>query len=255
VIDERAIIDPAAKIAKDVTIGPWSVIGPDVEIGEGTKIGPHVVIKGPTKIGANNAIYQFTSLGEDPQDTTYRGEPTRLEIGDNNIIREFVTINRGTVEGRGITSLGNKNFLMAYVHIAHDCEIGNDVTFVNNTSLAGHVIVKDYARVGGYVGVHQRCQIGQYSMTTAAMVGKDVAPFVIVSGNTAGVYGLNTVGLKRHGFTTEDISGLRKAYNVIFRNGLNMKSVLKELESMVIDCPPVQLFIDAITNSTRGLLR
>ncbi len=254
-IDERAIIHPTAKIAENVSIGPWSVIGPQVEIGSGTTIGPHVVIKGHTIIGKNNKIYQFASIGEDPQHTNYMGEETTLRIGDSNIIREFCTINRGTLQGGGVTSIGNQNFLMAYVHVAHDCKVGNDTIFVNNASVAGHVTVEDYATIGAFVGIHQFCNIGPYSFITAAMIGKDVPPYVIVTGNAASVCGLNTVGLKRRGFSTETITILRRAYHVLFRQGLNIKQAVEELEKMVVDCPEVQLFIDAINNSNRGLVR
>lgn len=254
-IDERAIIDPNAKIATDVHIGPWTSIGPDVEIDSGTHIGPHVVIKGPTKIGKNNKIYQFASIGEDPQHVNYKGEATQLVIGDGNVIREFCTMNRGTAQGGKTTTIGNNNFFMAYVHIAHDCVVGNHIIFVNNASLAGHVHVQDYATIGGFVGIHQFCTIGAYSFITAAMVGKDVPPYVMVTGNTAKVCGLNTVGLKRRGFSSETIVMLRRAYNILYRQGLNVKQAIIELEKMAIECPEIQLFIDAITNSSRGVVR
>ncbi len=254
-ISELANIHPSATIADNVKIGPWTMIGPEVEIGEGTEIGPHVVIKQDTKIGKQNKIFQYSSIGEDPQHLEYKGEKTYLEIGDNNVIREFCTINRGIPSEAGVTRIGHRNFIMAYVHIAHDCQIGNDIVFVNNATLAGHVIVNDFARIGGYVGVHQRCSIGSYSFTTAAMIGKDVPPFVIVTGNTANVYGINTVGLKRRGFSTEIIAGIRRAYKIIYNSGLNVSQALKELEEMVETCPPVQLFIDSINTSTRGILK
>lgn len=254
-IDERAIIDPSAKIAADVTIGPWTMIGPEVEIGSGTVIGPHVVVKGYTQIGCNNKIYQYASVGEAPQHMNYKGEETLLKIGDNNIIREFCTLNRGTAQGGGITSIGNNNFLMAYVHIAHDCTVTDHTIFVNNASLAGHVTVEQHATIGGFCGIHQFCHIGAYSFITAAMVGKDVPPYVIVTGNTAQVCGLNTVGLKRRGFNTNTITMLRRAYNILFRQGLNVKQALIELEKMVLECPEIQLFIDSVNNSNRGLVR
>lgn len=254
-IDERAIIDPSAKVAPGVTIGPWTVIGPGVEIGEGTIIGPHVVIKNRVIIGRDNKIYQFASIGEDPQHLNYKGEATSLRIGDRNIIREFCTMNRGTVQGGGETSVGDDNFFMAYVHVAHDCKVGNRTIFVNNASLAGHVTVQDYATIGAFVGIHQFCNIGAYSFITAAMVGKDVPPYVIVTGNTAAVCGLNTVGLKRSGFSSETITVLRRAYNILFRQGLNVKEALVELEKLVVNTPEVQLFIDAMTSSNRGLVR
>lgn len=255
-IDNRAIIDPTANIAEDVEIGPWSIIGPHVEIGAGTKIASHVVIKKHTKIGCNNNIHQFVSLGEDPQHVGYKGEPTRLEIGDNNIIREFSTLNRGTVQGGGTTRIGNNNFIMCYVHIAHDCQIGNHTIFVNNASAAGHVHVDDYAMIGVFVGIHQYCKVGAYTFVThAAMVSKDVLPYLLVAGQDPVVSGLNLVGLKRRGFSEETINKLRQAYNVIFRQGLTVKQALVALQAMVNDCPEVQLFIDGLQNSTRGVIR
>ena len=190
-IHQTAIIHPTARIAEGVTIGPWTIIGEQVEIGEGTWIGPHVVIQGYTKIGKHNKIFQFSSLGEIPQDRKYQGEETFLEIGDNNVIREFCTFNRGTTQDKGITKIGNGNLFMAYVHIAHDCVIGNNAILANSTSLAGHVHVGDYANLGGFVGVFQFCRIGAYSFTTgSSMVVKDVPPFLKVSGNYAKPYGL-----------------------------------------------------------------
>jgi UDP-N-acetylglucosamine acyltransferase len=256
VIDERAIIHPSAQIAQDVEIGPWTIIGPQVEIKSGTWIGPHVVIKSHTKIGHTNRIYQFASLGEDPQHSGYRQEETWLEIGNNNIIREFCTLNRGTPQGRGVTRIGNDNFLMTYVHIAHDCQVKNHTIFVNNASLAGHVQVDDYATIGGFVGIHQFCKVGAYSFTSkAAMVVQDVLPYVLVSGNSATVCGLNTVGLKRRGFTDETIRHLRRAYNIIYRRNLTVKQAVEELQSMLDDCSEVQRFIDALQDAPRGVVR
>jgi UDP-N-acetylglucosamine acyltransferase len=255
VIDERAIIDSSAKIGKNVTIGPWSIIGPQVEIGDNTTIGPHVIIKGHTILGQNNKVYQYASLGEDPQHVNYRGEETLLKIGDGNIFREFCTVNRGTFQGGGVTSIGSQNFLMAYVHIAHDCQVGDYTIFVNNASVAGHVKVDSYATIGAFVGIHQFCNVGAYSFITAAMVGKDVPPYVMVTGNVAQVCGLNTVGLKRQGFNAQTITTLRRAYNILFRQGLNIKQAVEKLEKMVVDCPEVELFINAINNSNRGLIR
>jgi UDP-N-acetylglucosamine acyltransferase len=254
-IDERAIVHPRAKIAENVKIGPWTLIDADVEIAEGTEIASHVVIRGRTSIGKNNQIYQFCSIGEAPQDTNYQGQETRVEIGDNNIIREYCSINRGTTTGVGTTRIGDNNFIMAYVHIAHDCQIGNFVTLVNNAAFGGHVKVADYARIGGFVGVHQRCSIGAHSLITASMISQDIPPYVIVTGNTAKLCGLNIVGLKRRGFSAEAITGLRRAYNILFRKGLNVTQAMQELELLVIDYPEVKLFIDSVNNSTRGILR
>lgn len=255
-IDNRAVIDPSARIAKNVTIGPWTMIGPDVEIGEGTVIGPHVVINGPTQIGRENKIYQFASVGEDPQDKKYAGEKTRLEIGDRNIIREFVTINRGTVQGGGLTKIKDDNLFMAYVHIAHDCMIGSHTIFANNASLAGHVTVQDYAILSGFAAVHQFSVIGAYSfIARTTMVARDVLPYLFVCGYDAAPYGLNTEGLKRRGFSPETIIKLRRAYKVIYRSGLTTQQAIEKLQEMVIDCPEVQPMIDALLNSDRGIIR
>lgn len=256
-IDERAIIHPSAEIAPDVEIGPWAIIGPHVEIKSGTSIGPHVVIKKYTKIGHNNQIYQFASLGEDPQHSGYRQEETWLEIGDNNIIREFCSFNRGTPQGQeGVTRIGNGNFLMTYVHIAHDCQVKNNTIFVNNASLAGHVQVDDYATIGGFVGIHQFCKVGAYSFVSkAAMVLQDILPYVLVSGNVATVCGLNTVGLKRRGFNDETIRNLRRAYNIIYRRNLAVPEAIEELKPLLNECPEVQRFINALQDAPRGIVR
>jgi UDP-N-acetylglucosamine acyltransferase len=255
-IHESASIHPTAKIAEDVSIGPWTVIGPNVEIGVGTQISSHVVIKENTKIGRNNKIYQFASLGEAPQHLGYKGENTWLEIGDNNLIREFSTLNRGTVHGGGATRVGNNNFIMTYVHVAHDCQIGNHTLFVNNASLAGHVHVEDYAMIGVFVGVHQFCRIGAHSFVSqAAMVTKDILPYLLVAGHDPVVSGLNIVGLRRRGVNSETIHNLRQAYNVIFRQGLTVKQAVIKLRSMLEVCPEIGLFIEGIENSTRGVLR
>jgi len=259
VINEHASIDPTAKIADDVTIGPWTVIGKDVEIGAGTWIGSHAVVNGPTKIGSNNRIYQYASIGEDPQSVDYRhGEKSILEIGDNNTIREYCTLNRGTEGGGGVTRIGNNNLFMAYVHVGHDCQIANHTLMVNHAVLAGHVHLKDYATVGAFVGVHQYVSIGAYSFIThAALISKDILPYVMVVGRSGdvNVHGLNIVGLKRHKFTPDVVRALRKAYTVIFRQGKPINDVINELEQQAKTCKQVQLFIDDIKNSTRGVQR
>ncbi len=255
-IDERAIIHPTAKIDEDVEIGPWTLIGPNVEVGAGTCIGSHVVIKENTKIGKHNKIHAFASLGDDPQHKGYTGADTFLEIGDRNIIREYCTLNRGTEEGGGVTRIGNDNFLMAYVHVAHDCVVGNETVFVNNSSLAGHVHVSDFATLGGFVGVHQRCFIGAYSfISRAAMVTKDVLPYILVANNPSGAHGLNKVGLKRHGFTTETLASLQQAYRVIFTSKLLVADAIAELQKMVATCPEIKLLIDGLNHSERGIVR
>ena len=255
-IDEHAIIHPSAKLAKGVTVGPGTIIGADVEIGEGTWVGPHVVIQGPTVIGKDNKIFQFASVGDAPQDKTYRGEPTRLEIGDNNIIREFCMISRGTVKGGGLTRLGHENFLMAYSHIGHDCIVGNQVSMVNYSALSGHVIVDDFANIGAYAAVHQFCHVGAYAfIARATYVTKDVLPYVMIAGHTTSACGINTVGLRRAGFSSSAIDHLRRAYKIIFRKGLTVQQAVAELELLQKDCPEVLPMIDALNQSTRGIVR
>lgn len=255
-IDPRAVIDATATIADNVTIGPYSVIGAGVEIGAGTWIGPHVVINGPTRIGEDNRIFQFTSIGEVPQDKKYHGEASLLEIGDRNTVREFATINRGTEEGGGITRLGNDNWLMAYIHIAHDCLIGNHTTFANGASLAGHVTIDDYAILGGFTLVHQFCAIGENAFCgMGSAIGKDVPPYVMVSGNPAQPFGLNTEGLKRRGFDKAMIRDLKEAYKVIYRSGLTVDQAMTRLQEMAKDTPEIEIMITFLTHSSRGILR
>jgi UDP-N-acetylglucosamine acyltransferase len=256
VIDARAIIDPSARIADNVSIGPWTIIGPDVEIGTGTWVGPHVFIKGPTRIGENNKIYQFASVGEDPQDKKYNGEKTLLEIGDRNVIREFCTINRGTTQDNNKTLIGNDNLLMAYVHIAHDCIIGDFTVFSNNASLAGHVKVKDYVILGGFAGVHQYCTLGESCFVAkASIVGQDVLPFILVAGHAASACGLNSEGLRRRGFSNEHINILKRAYKLIYRKGFTVQQVIPQLQAMLSECASVQLMIDILEQTTRGIVR
>lgn len=253
-IDKTAIIDPTAKIANGVHIGAYSIIGPEVEIGEGTWIGPHVVIQGPTKIGRDNKIYQFSSIGEAPQDLKFKGEKTLLVMGDRNVIREFCTFNRGTVQDNSITSIGNDNLFMAYVHVAHDCIIGNHTIFANNASLAGHVTVEDHAILSGFSGVFQFCRIGAYSFaTTNSVIIKDVPPFVKVSGYYAKPFGLNTVGIQRHGFDEEAQRELRRAYKTLYRNGLTLNDALDELRK--VKMPAVEQFVKFIEVSKAGIVR
>lgn len=256
-IDPGAVIDDRALIDENVEIGPCSIIGADVEIGAGTRIGSHVVIKGPARIGNNNRIFHFCSIGEDPQDKKFSGEAeSRLEIGNNNTIREFCSINRGTAGGGGLTRLGNDNWIMAYVHIAHDCIIGSDTVFANNATLAGHVTIDDHVILGGFTGVHQFCHIGSYSFSAiASVIVKDVPPYLMVSGNTARPGGLNREGLKRHGFSNDTINALRKAYRRIYREGLLLKDALDSLEEDAGGNPEVAQFADFIRNSSRGIVR
>lgn len=252
-IDKTAIIHPSAKIAKNVAIGPYSIIGENVEIGEGTWIGPHVVIQGTTRIGRDNKIFQFASVGEVTQDKKFTGDETFLEIGDRNMIREFCTLNRGTSKDT-ITRIGHDNLLMAYVHVAHDCEVGNHTVFANNASLAGHVIVEDYAILSGFAGVFQFCRVGAYSFAAAnSVIIKDVPPFMKVAGHYAKPFGLNTVGLQRRGFAADTITQLRRAYKVIYRNGLTVAKAIEELQN--VPCPEVQQLVQFIETSNTGIVR
>lgn len=255
-IDERAIIDPSARIAANVTIGAWSVIGPGVEIGEGSQLDPHVVIQKNTKIGRNNKIASFAVLGGDPQSLQFKDEPVYLEIGDDNIIREFCTLNRGTAQGNVTTKVGSRNYFMAYAHVAHDCEIGNDNIFANNASVAGHVKVEDFVTFSAFCGAHQFVTIGSYSfLGRATKVGQDIPPYVLVTGVPGAPCGLNLVGLKRRGFSDETVRQLRRAYFIVYRKGLKLKDAVAELEGMIEQCPEVRPFIDALTQSKRGIAR
>jgi UDP-N-acetylglucosamine acyltransferase len=256
VIHPQAIIDPKADIEPGVSIGAFSIIGPDVVIDEGTWIGPHVVINGPTKIGKNNKIYQFSSIGEAPQDKKYAGEPTRLEIGDGNIIRESVTISRGTMQDSGVTRVGDENLIMAYAHIAHDCQVGNFTVFANSTSLAGHVHVADYVIFGGFTLVHQFCKIGAYCFTAmGSAISKDVPPYLRVAGHMAKPYGLNSEGLKRRGFTPDSIAELRSAYKILYRSSLTLEQATQRLSEKADASKEVKYFLDFIKTSARGIIR
>ncbi len=254
-IDARAAVDSSAQIADGVSIGPFSVIGPDVEIGAGTWIGPHVVVTGPTRIGRDNRIFQFASVGAEPQDKKFRGERTRLEIGDGNTIRECVTINRGTAQGGGVTQLGNDNWIMAYCHIAHDCQVGSHTIFANNASLAGHVLVEDDVILGGYSLVHQFSRLGaRCFLAFGAHVDPDVPPFVIAAGQRAVPRGINLEGLRRQGAEPAIMSALKAAYRTLYRSGLRVDEALKRLERP--DAPAaVQEFTAFVRASRRGIIR
>src|SRR5690554_758455 len=255
-IDPRAIIDPSAKLADDVTVGPWTVIGPEVEIGAGSIIASHVVIKGPTRIGCNNHIYQFSSVGEDTPDLKYRGEATRLVIGDNNIIREGVTIHRGTVQDRGETIVGNNNLIMAYVHIGHDSVLGDHCILVNNTALAGHVNVGNWAILSGFTLVHQFCHIGAHSFTgMGSAIGKDVPAYVMVNGSPAAAKSINVEGLRRRGFSREQVATITRAFKIIYRRGLTAEEALLQLQQLEEASPELKLLIDSLQRSTRGIVR
>lgn len=255
-IDSHAIIHPDARLAENVQVGPWTYIGPDVEIGEGTVVASHVVIKGPTRIGKNNRIYQFSTIGDDTPDLKYKGEATRLVIGDNNIIREGVTIHRGTVQDRHETTIGDHNLLMAYVHVGHDSVIGNHCILVNNAALAGHVHIGDWAILSGYTLVHQFCKIGAHSFSgMGSAIGKDVPAYVMVNGSPAEAKNINAEGLRRRGFSKEDIAVLTKAYKIIYRRGLTLEEALRELTPMLADCNALQALVDSLKQSTRGIVR
>jgi len=255
-IHPQAIVDPSAVLAENVSVGPFSIIGADVVIGEGTTIESHVIVKGPTSIGKNNHIYQFSSVGEATPDLKYKGEPTRLVIGDNNIIREGVTIHRGTIQDRSETTIGHHNLLMAYVHIGHDSVIGDHCILVNNTALAGHVHVADWAILGGFTLVHQYCHIGAHCFTgMGSAIGKDVPAFTIVSGSPAEAKTINSEGLSRRGFNKADIKTLQKAFKIIYRKNLTLSESLASLHALVEQCPSVQLLIDSLESSTRGIVR
>ena len=247
---------PGAHLAADVEVGAYTLIGENVEIGAGSRIGPHAVITGHTTIGRDNRILQFVSLGDAPQDKKYAGEPTRLEIGDRNTIREFCTFNCGTVQDVGVTRCGNDNWIMAYVHLAHDCQIGNNTIFANNSQLAGHVRVDDYAILGGFTAVHQFCHIGAHSMTAiGSVVLQDIPPFVTASGNTAQPYGINAEGLKRRGFSAETITLIKRAYKTLYKSGLSLEDAKRGIAAEVAACPELKLLLDFLIASTRGIIR
>ena len=251
-----AIISDSARIAKDVEVGPYTIIGENVEIGSGCIIDSHVVINGPTCIGENNHIYQFCSIGDDPQDKKYKGEPTRLEIGDDNTIREFCTISRGTLQGNSVTRIGNDNWIMAYAHIAHDCVIGSHCIFANNATLAGHVRVDDWVIFGGFTGAHQFCRIGAHAfLGMYAAITQDVPAYTMIGGQPTAPKGINAEGLKRRGFSDDKIRSIRNAYKIVYRSGAKLSKAIKDLESMVAEQPEIELFVDSLKSSERGIIR
>ncbi|WP_286266474.1 acyl-ACP--UDP-N-acetylglucosamine O-acyltransferase [Thalassotalea atypica] len=255
-IHEQAIIEPGAQIGKNVTIGPWTYIGNDVVIGDDCEISSHVVVKGPTKMGKGNRIFQFASIGEECQDLKYDNEPTQLIIGDNNTFRESCTVHRGTIQDNSLTQIGSNNLFMAYTHVAHDCVVGNNCILANNASIAGHVHVGDFAILGGMVGVHQFCHIGAHSFIAAnTLLVKDVPPFVMASGQSAKPFGLNTEGMKRRGFEKQTILALKRAYKLVYRQGLNVEQALVKLREMVEETPEIAAFADFIESSSRGIVR
>jgi UDP-N-acetylglucosamine acyltransferase len=255
-IDPRAIIDPAAELEEGVNIGPFSVIGAGVRIGKGTVIGPHVVIKGPTTIGRDNRIYQFASVGEDPQDKKYAGEPTTLEMGDRNVIREYVTLHRGTVDDQGVTRIGSDNLFMAYIHVAHDCVLGDNIIMANGASLGGHVHIGDWAILGGFTLVHQFSRVGAHSFCgMGAAVNMDLLPFVTVSGQPAKPHGINSEGLRRRGFSTEEIQQIKRAYKLIYKSGMRLEEAREAIGAMLDQTPSLGILHDFLSQRGRGILR
>jgi UDP-N-acetylglucosamine acyltransferase len=255
-IHPTVIVHSGAKLAPDVQIGPYAVIGEHVEIGTGTSIGSHTVITGHTRIGKSNRIFHHCVLGEQPQDKKYAGEPTRLEIGDGNMIREFCTFNTGTVQDGGITRMGNNNWVMAYVHLAHDVQIASNTTLANSAQLAGHVVVEDYAVIGGVTGVHQFCRIGAHAMVGAAsLVLADVPPYVMAIGNTCEPHGINSEGLRRRGFGAETITAIRRAYKTLYKSGLSLEEAKQALRGQVPDCPELAILVEFLDSSKRSIIR
>ncbi|MHB1117085.1 acyl-ACP--UDP-N-acetylglucosamine O-acyltransferase [Sideroxydans sp.] len=251
-----AIIHPSAKLADDVSVGPYTIIGEHVEIGTGTTVGPHVVINGHTTIGKNNRIFQFSSLGEIPQDKKYANEPTRLEIGDNNMIREFCTFNLGTAQDKGVTRVGNNNWIMAYVHLAHDCQVGNNTIFANNAQLAGHVIVDDYAILGGFTVVHQFVQIGAHVITgMGSILFQDIPTYVTVSGNPAAPHGTNSEGLKRRGFSSAAVMSIKRAYKTLYKSGMTLEEAKAALAIQAAEHPELQAMVEFLGRTQRGIVR
>lgn len=260
IVHPTALIDPRARLHESVSVGPYSVIGPDVTIGEGTDIGPHCVVDGHTTIGKNNRLYRFCSVGGMPQDKKYRNEPTRLTIGDGNTIREFVTLNTGTVQDGGETSIGSDNWIMAYVHVAHDCHIGDHTIIANSVQLGGHVRLGDWAIIGGVTGVHQFSRIGAHCMIGGnSSLMQDAPPFVLAAGNPCAPVGINSEGLKRRGFSAEQISALRQAYKLVFRRGLPLEEARSALAALQAEVPtahaPLQILLDFLADTGRGIIR
>ena len=255
-IHATAIIHPGAVLAPDVSVGAYSMIGEHVRVGAGTTIANHVCISGRTTIGQGNRIFSFCALGGEPQDKKYRGQDTALEIGNDNTIREFCTFNIGTAEDTGVTRLGHRNWMMAYVHLAHDCQVGNDTIFANNASLAGHATVGDWAIMGGFSGVHQFCRVGEHSFIgISAVVTQDVPPYVTVAGNPTTPHGINSEGLKRRGFSPEDIAAIKQAYRKLYRSGLSLEDARQEIALIAAEFPHVQILLDFLSGSQRGIMR
>jgi len=255
-IHSTAVIAPDAVLADGVEVGPYSVIGPGVEIGRGTRVGPHVVIEGPTRIGAGNRIFQFASVGADPQDKKYRGETSRLEIGDRNVIRECVTLHRGTAQDKSVTRIGDDNLFMAYAHVAHDCVIGNQCILANNATLGGHVRLDDWVIMGGLSGIHQFGRVGAHAfIANNAAVTRDVPPFVMAVGQPADAHSINAEGLKRRGYTPGQIRNIRAAFRVLYRSGLKLAEATAQLEALAKDQPELLPLLEFLPQASRGIVR
>jgi len=255
-IHPTALVHPSARLGPDVSIGAYSLIGEHVAIGAGTRVGSHVVITGHTRIGEGNRIFQFCSLGEEPQDKKYAGEPTRLEIGDYNVIREFCSFNTGTLQDIGVTRMGEHNWIMAYVHIAHDCQIGNHTVFANNATLAGHVQIGDYAILGGFTGVHQFCRVGAHAITgIASVVRQDIPPYLTVAGNPLAPFGINSEGLKRRGFSGEALAALKRAYKTLYKSGLSLADAQAAIAAEAETQPELKLLAEFLASAGRGIVR
>lgn len=255
-IDPRAVVEEGAKLASDVIVGPYAIIGANVEIGPGCRIGPHSVVTGWTRLGANNQVFQFASIGDAPQDKKYAGEPTRLEIGDRNVFREYVTVNRGTTHDEGVTRIGNDNLFMAYTHVAHDCRVGNHVVMANVATLAGHVEIGDHVIMGGLSAVHQFCKVGAHAfIANNTAVTRDVPPYVMAVGQPAEPHSVNATGLSRRGFTPEQVRNVKNAFRTLYRSELPLEAALERLREAAATQPEVAAFVDFIGRSTRSLVR
>ena len=255
-IDPRAAVSPKAQLADDVEVGPFAVVGDDVVIGPRCRIGPHAVVNGPTTLGADNQVFQFASLGDAPQDKKYKGEPTRLEVGDRNIFREYVTVNRGTVTGNGVTRIGDDNMFLAYSHVAHDCTLGNKIVLSNVVMLGGHVEVGDWVIMSGYAGAHQFCKIGAHAFIgNNTAVTRDVPPYVMATGHPAEPRSINSEGLKRRGFDADQIRNIKNAYRVLYRSDLKLEAAVEKLTAMAAEHDELKIFVDFIGQSTRSLVR
>ncbi|MEL7447677.1 MAG: acyl-ACP--UDP-N-acetylglucosamine O-acyltransferase [Pseudomonadota bacterium] len=255
-IDDRAVIAPGAVLGKDVTVGPFAIIGDDVEVGDGCHVGPHTILEGPTTLGRNNRIHAFAAIGTEPQDKKYAGEPTRLEIGDDNTIREYVSINRGTSQDQGVTTIGDNNWIMAYVHIAHDCIVGSNTIMANGATLAGHVEVGDYAILGGFTKAHQFCRIGAHSFCAMdSGLSRDVPVYVTAAGHLAKPSGINSEGLKRRGFTADQIRNIRQAYKIIYRSDLKLADAIAALEEREPEQPELAPLTEFLRTTSRSIIR